>query len=51
MLFMTTGYYALTHSYRNTIMKYKCYIDQPSKVIKIKLALIIRTFKSQLSVS
>jgi len=67
MLFMTTGYYALTHSYRNTecyeidymviirrcitIMKYKCYIDQPSKVIKIKLALIIRTLKSQLSVS
>lgn len=33
------------------IMKYKCYIDQPSRVIKIKLALIIRTLKSQLSVS
>jgi len=34
-----------------SIMKYKCYIDQPSRVIKIKLALIIRTLKSQLSVS
>jgi len=29
------------------IMKYKCNIDQPSRVVKIKLALI----KSQLSVS
>lgn len=33
-----------------SIMKYKCYIDQLSFVIKIKLALIINTLKSQLSV-
>jgi len=52
---ITTEYYEMDYMVIITrcisIMKYKCYIDQPSKVIIIILTLIIRTLKSQLSVS
>lgn len=53
---MATEYYEIDYTVIikrciYSIMKYKCNINQPSRVIKIKLALIIRTLKSQLSVS